>query len=87
MKPYNERLSYEIVEDGYIIYLDNAPYVEQHDPYAKQFLPDEDYEANCLIHIEEIASFLESESSVSIIYKNRANIDYIAMMTDVELPE
>ena len=47
-----KQVSYEIREDGYMIYLDNKPWISQYEPY----IPDKSksYEENALIQIEDI---------------------------------
>ena len=47
-----KQISYEVEEDGYMIYLDNKPWIHQYEPY----IPDKSksYEENALIQIEDI---------------------------------
>lgn len=54
----NKELSYEIVEKGYNIYLDNKIWITQHEPY----IPNRElsYEENALKQIEELVAAHEA---------------------------
>ena len=56
MTQYNENISYEIVENGYKIYLDGKPWIEQLDEYAKPYDTAKTYEENCLLQLEDITA-------------------------------
>jgi hypothetical protein len=47
-------IAYEILEDGYMIYLDNKPWISQQGIYAKPMDKSKSYEENCLAQIEEL---------------------------------
>lgn len=49
-----KKISYEIFEDGYKIYLDEKPWISQLKPYDKPMDDSKSYEENCLVHIEEL---------------------------------
>lgn len=55
----NEKISYEICDDGYDIYLNNRIWVTQHEPYIPY--PDLGYEGSCLKQIEEICKVEEPQ--------------------------
>ena len=54
MIKYNDNLSYEILSDGYEIYLDNVLWITQRGEYAKPMDKDKSFEENCLLQIEEL---------------------------------
>lgn len=56
MTQYNENISYEILENGYKIYLDNKLWIEQLDEYAKPFDKNKSFEENCLAQLDEITN-------------------------------
>jgi hypothetical protein len=47
-----DRITYEILENGYIIKLDGNPWIEQTEPYIPY--PELSYEEGCLKQIEEL---------------------------------
>ncbi len=53
-KFYGESIAYEILEDGYMIYLDGKPWISQRGVYGKPIDKSKSYEENCLLQIEEI---------------------------------
>lgn len=55
MVTYNDKLSYEIKDNGYEIFLDNNLWITQYEPYAKVFKADGTYEENCLLQLEELS--------------------------------
>ena len=61
----NKKVSYEILEDGYKIYLDGKEWIHQYEPY----IPNRElsYEENAIAQIEEIvASYEEAQKEPSI---------------------
>ena len=81
-------ISYLIEPNGYSIYLDNQLWMEQHDDCSKLFKSDGTYEENCIMQIEDIvASFENSKSKRDEVSEIKAQIEYIAMMSDVDLTE
>ena len=56
MTQYNENISYEILENGYKIYLDGKLWIEQLDGYAKPYDTAKTYEENCLLQLEDITT-------------------------------
>lgn len=49
-------IAYEILEDGYMIYLDGKPWIEQRGIYGKPMDSSKTYEENCLLQIEDITA-------------------------------
>lgn len=49
-----KQVGYEIVDDGYIIYLNGNKWITQTGKYSKLYIADGTYEENCLAHIEEL---------------------------------
>ena len=89
-KKYDDTYSYEILEDGYQIYSINhmegdSPYVVQRDPYGKVFLPDGTYEENCLKQLKQMTA-PPAPPQPSQEELMRGDIDYIALMEDLDLP-
>ena len=56
MTQYNENISYEILENGYKIYLDGKLWIEQLDEYAKPIDTAKTYEENCLLQLADITA-------------------------------
>ena len=56
MTQYNENISYEILENGYKIYLDGRIWIEQLDEYSKPYDKDKTYEENCLLQLADITA-------------------------------
>lgn len=50
----NKPIAYEVLENGYMIYLDGRPWVDQREPYGKPMDSSKSYEENCLLQIEDI---------------------------------
>ena len=76
-------VGYSIEDNGYSIYLDGQLWISQPDPYGKLYVPDGTYEENCLAQIEEITNPPEPEPTAE--EQLRADVDYIAAVTGVEL--
>lgn len=81
MKTYNDTYSYEILEDGYNIYQNGKKWIAQHEPNIPY--PKLSYEENCLMQIKEV--YPQVEPKENEFAKLRADVDYIAFMTDVDL--
>ena len=79
---------YEILEDGYDIYQEDKKIITQHDPFGKVFDPNGTYEENCLIQLDQITQPQPEPPAPapSEEEKMRADIDYIALMGDYDLP-
>lgn len=75
---------YEILENGYDIYFKGGKIIEQHDPYGKVFKADGTYEENAIIQLDDLSTPVSPTPSQEEI--NRADIDYIALMEDLDLP-
>ena len=56
MTQYNENISYEILDNGYKIYLNGKLWIEQLDEYAKPYDTAKPYEENCLLQLEDITT-------------------------------
>ena len=52
-----ERITYEIVEDGYMLYLDGKAWIKQHTEHF--FCPELSAEENAQLHIEELCKPIE----------------------------
>ena len=81
----NKKLEYEILDNGYNIYLGGNLWITQHDQYAHPMLPNGTFEENCLAQIEEITTPREPV----VVPEDRlwADVDYLALMTGVDLSE
>ena len=55
-----QEVSYEVTENGYMIYLGGKPWISQNEPYIPY--PDLGYEESCLKQIEELV--VQSEQPV-----------------------
>ena len=78
-------VSYEVLEDGYAIYLDGEKWVEQRGQYGKPIDNSKSYEENCLAQIEELCTTVESSNSTDEVTTLKAQVEYLAMMSDVDL--
>lgn len=58
----NQTLSYEVVENGYKIYLDGRLWIKQLEPFIPN--PEISYEENALAQIEELAKPAEEEKTL-----------------------
>lgn len=56
MIKYNDNISYEIVENGYKIYLNGVLWITQYEPYGKPMDSSKSYEENCILQIEELTA-------------------------------
>lgn len=88
MIPYDDTLSYELFNDGYDIYVTTdgrtRKVLTQRDPYGKTFIPDGTYEENAIAHCKAMSGVPKPEPSN--IDKTRADLDFLALMMDVDLP-
>ena len=80
---YNEKLSYEIFEDGYDIYDRGRLWITQHEPYANVIVPNGTYTENAIAHCAELSQPALTATDTD---KLRADLDYIALMMDLDLP-
>ena len=55
-KDYNEIYKYEVFNDGYDIYKDNALLISQREPYGKPIDNQLTFEENCLMQLENITA-------------------------------
>lgn len=80
-------ITYEIFEDGYDISIDGEVKYRQRDPYSKLFKPDGTYEENAELHVqmieEELNPSIPEPTPEEIL---RGDVDYIALMEDLDLP-
>lgn len=84
---FDDRISYEIFEDGYDIYDGNQSWITQREPYAKLFIPDGTYEENAIAHCEDLTRPIPPQPYIPTEEeKLRADVDYIALMSDYVLP-
>lgn len=56
-----QMVTYEVLEDGYNIYLDEKLWISQQEPYIPY--PDLGYEESCLKQIEELCTKAEPEQT------------------------
>lgn len=56
-----DRITYEILEDGYMLFLDGKAWIKQHTEHV--FNPDKTLEENAVLHIEEICKPVEETPS------------------------
>ena len=49
-------IAYEILDDGYMIYLDGKAWIKQRGDYGKPMGSSKSYEENCLLQIEDITA-------------------------------
>ena len=54
----NKKVSYEILEDGYKIYLDGGDFIHQYEPFIPN--PKLTYEENALAQMEELVAMHEN---------------------------
>ena len=80
-----KKLEYIIKDNGYEIHLGGRPWITQYDQYSKILIPDGTFEENCLKQIEEVTT--PREPVVAPEDQLRADVDYIALMTNVDLSE
>lgn len=71
-----EKISYEISEDGYDIYLGDKIWVTQHEPYI--LYPSLGYEGSCLKQIEDICK--PAEEMISVDKKIEEMKQYISKL-------
>lgn len=81
----NQKIEYEILKNGYDIYLGGKIWITQHDEYSKVLVPDGTFEENCLKQIEEITTVPEPQMTPE--QQLRADVDYLALVTGVDLTE
>ena len=57
-----ERITYEILEDGYMLYLDGKPWIKQHTAHV--FYPELSLKENAELHIDELCKEVKPEPTV-----------------------
>jgi hypothetical protein len=87
--PYNDKLSYEIFDDGYDIFnvdlpQPEVPWISQREPYSHLFVSGGTYEENALAHLKSIVGPEKPKPDIRDVF--RADLDYLALMMDVDLP-
>ena len=85
-------LSYELKDNGYIIYNDGQPWVKQLDDengqFGKPIDKNKSYEENCLAQIEELCAVREdAPAGATDTSTLQAQVEYLAMMSGVDLDE
>ena len=89
MKQYNENISYEILDNGYKIYLDGKLWIEQLDEFAKPIDATKTYEENCLLQLEDITATAHTdtlEDRVTVVESAVMDIaDVLADLTESEV--
>lgn len=61
-----KKIAYELMSDGYLIYLGGEKWIKQNNQYAKLYLPEGTFEENCLAHIAELCT-VESVDSTEVL--------------------
>lgn len=79
---YNDTYDYEIFEDGYEIYY-GASVISQRGIYSHPYLPEGTYEENCLAQLEDLSRPVDPSTDTEVL---RSDVDYIALMEDLDLP-
>ena len=54
----NKQISYEVIDDGYKIYLDGQLWIHQYEPFIPN--PSKSYEENAIAQIEELVAMHEN---------------------------
>lgn len=81
-----KEVSYNVTADGYDIFFGGDVWISQHGEYGKPIDKAKSYEENCLAQIEELCNPQgEETTSQDEISELRAQVEYIAMMTDIDL--
>ena len=62
-----KNIAYEILEDGYMIYLDGKPWIKQRGIYGKPMDASKTYEENCLLQIEDITAEPEKDDIDTVL--------------------
>ncbi len=62
-----KNIAYEILEDGYMIYLDGKPWIKQRGTYGKPMDASKTYEENCLLQIEDITAEPEKDDIDTVL--------------------
>lgn len=84
---YDDTYSYEIFDDGYVIYVHDVLAYNQKDPFGKVLIPDGSYEENAIAHIESLLIPVDPEPvPPTEEEKLRSDVDYIALIEDIDLP-
>lgn len=69
----NKKVSYEVLKDGYMIYLDGVAWIHQYEPY----IPDKNlsYEENAIAQIEEIVASHEDAQNQPSMEQRIADLE------------
>lgn len=78
-----DNLTYEIYDDGYDIFKNGVLWITQRKPLDKTYLPNGTYKENAEAHI---ADLIESAEAATNEQQLRADVDFMALMLDVDLP-
>ena len=60
-------IAYEILSDGYMIYLDGKPWIKQRGDYGKPMGSSKTYEENCQLQIEDITAEPEANDIDTVL--------------------
>ena len=60
-------IAYEILDDGYMIYLDGKAWIKQRGTYGKPMDTSKTYEENCLLQIEDITAEPEANDIDTVL--------------------
>jgi len=83
-KTYNEDYDYILFDDGYVILpKKGSSKITQRGRYGKVMDSSLSYEENCILQIEDMIKGQEHQDDEN---KLRADLDYMAVMMDVDLP-
>lgn len=63
----NKPIAYEILSDGYMIYLDGKAWIKQRGTYGKPMDTSKTYEENCLLQIEDITAEPEANDIDTVL--------------------
>lgn len=80
------KITYNVTDDGYDIYLDGVIWITQHGDCGKPMNGSLSYEENCILQIEDIVKSNEAAKNPQDPMADvKAQIEYLAMMSDVDL--
>ena len=80
--PYDETYSYKVFDDGYDIYMHNVKYITQRVPYDKPMDPTKSWEENAILQLDSITAPVPEPTPDPL----RADLDFMALMLDIDLP-
>lgn len=76
-----QKVGYEIADDGYDICLNGKPWISQHEPYIPY--PNLGYEGSCLKQIEELCNPSPQKTTDSIVDRVTSLEDMIIEMSEI----